>query len=77
MDFRYAHIRPHLPLAIRAVERARSTPICMSPRVTSFGEESSSGGLARGSRHYLQSRLEFKAMVLMNKPAVSGIKKDE
>jgi hypothetical protein len=29
MAFRYVHIRPNLPLAIRAVEGVRSAPICV------------------------------------------------
>jgi hypothetical protein len=46
MAFRYVHIRPNLPLAIRAVEGARSAPI-RSPPVTSLARRS---GLARRVR---------------------------
>jgi hypothetical protein len=46
MAFRYVHIRPNLPLAIRAVEGVRSTPI-WSPPVTSLARRSD---LARRAR---------------------------
>ena len=46
MAFRYAHIRPNLPLAIRDFEGVRSTPI-RSPPVTSLARRS---GLARRAR---------------------------
>jgi hypothetical protein len=46
MAFRYVHIRPNLPLAIRAVEGVRSTLI-RSPPMTSLARRS---GLARRAR---------------------------
>jgi hypothetical protein len=51
MAFRYAHIRPNLPLAIRAVEGVQSTPI-RPPPVTSLATEAALAtlhGAARGA----------------------------
>ena len=58
MAFRYVHIRPNLPLAIRAVEGVRSTPI-RSPPVTSLATGEALPALRRAAWHYsgLESRV--------------------
>jgi hypothetical protein len=54
MAFRYVHIRPNLPVAIRAVEGVRSKPI-RSPPVTSLARRSGLARRARATRQYIVS----------------------
>jgi hypothetical protein len=60
MAFRYAHIRPNLPLAIRAVKGVRSTPI-RSPPVTWLATGAAFSDSTQAARQYYSLDLDLAA----------------